>query len=45
MLANAIMNLLQRILPGQYWYYAIIGLAVLAAIGGVWAWMRKKNPD
>lgn len=43
MLASDIMNLVYRILPGQYLYYVIIGLIVIAAAGGVWAWLRKKG--
>ena len=42
---NGLWTQLQRIMPGQYWYFLIIGLAVLAAAGGVWAWMRKKDGD
>jgi len=34
---------IQKIIPGQYWYYIIIGGAVLAALGGVWVWLRKKD--
>ena len=44
MLASDIMNLLYRILPGNYLYYVLIGLAVLAVAGGTWAWLRKKKP-
>ncbi len=43
MLASDIMNLVYRILPGQYLYYVIIGLAVIAAAGGIWVWLRKKK--
>jgi hypothetical protein len=43
MLASDFMSLVYRILPGQYLYYVIIGLAVIAAAGGVWAWLRKKG--
>jgi len=42
---NNFMYFIQRLLPGQYWYYIIIGMAVIAAAGGVWAWLRKKNAD
>ena len=43
MLANDIMNLLYRVMPAQYWFYFTIGLAVVAAAGGIWAWLRKKD--
>jgi len=43
MLANNIMNLLYRICPPQYLYYVIIGLVVLAAAGGIWFWLKKKD--
>ena len=43
MLASDFMNLLYRILPGNSLYYVFIGLAVLAAAGGTWAWLRKKG--
>jgi len=43
MLASGFMNLVYRILPGQYLYYVIIGLAAIAAAGGLWAWLRKKD--
>jgi Mg2+ and Co2+ transporter CorA len=43
MLANQFMDLLYRIMPAQYWYYFVTGLAVIAAAGAVWAWLKKKD--
>ena len=43
MLANALTDLLYRIMPAQYWYYFTIGVAVLAVAGGIWAWLKKKD--
>ena len=43
MLANQLMDLLYRIMPAQYWYYFVTGMAVVAAAGAVWAWMKKKD--
>ena len=45
MLANNFMYYVQRFLPGQYWHWMIIGVAVLGLVGLVWAWLRKKRPD
>jgi len=43
MLASDIMNLLHRVLSPQYRYYMIIGLAVVAAIAGIWMYLKKKD--
>jgi len=32
-------------MPPQYWYYLILGLAIVAAAGGVWVWLKKGRDD
>jgi len=43
--ANALLDLLYRILPPQYWYYLVLGLAVVAAAVGIWVWLKKGGGD
>jgi len=43
--ANALLDLLYRIMPPQYWYYLVLGLAVVAAAVGVWVWLKKGGGD
>jgi hypothetical protein len=43
--ANALLDLLYRIMPPQYWYYLTLGLAVVAVAVGVWVWLKKGSGD
>ena len=45
MLGESFMYYVQRFLPGEYWHWAIIGVVVVGAVGGAWAWLRKKDGD